>query len=164
MGLLNQKNLWPTLIYQFDHLGHPNLARIKTTKYVESIVVNNSNSRIPPFNHSGKILPFPFFVFKAFVRWMSGSGFSGSIVRIPSTYYGCWCQVGTNSTNFFHWKILQIFTYNITVLQVNHFSLYCRIPCVAYNLRKTQMLTFDGKFRLISGWYQYFSCCGKSYK
>ena len=23
MGILNQKNLWPTLIYQFEHLGHP---------------------------------------------------------------------------------------------------------------------------------------------
>jgi hypothetical protein len=25
MGLLNQKNLWPTMIYQFEHLGHPNI-------------------------------------------------------------------------------------------------------------------------------------------
>ena len=25
MGILNQKNLWPTLIYQFEHLGHPKL-------------------------------------------------------------------------------------------------------------------------------------------
>ena len=25
MGILNQKNLWPTLIYQFEHLGHPSL-------------------------------------------------------------------------------------------------------------------------------------------
>ena len=23
MSILNQKNLWPTLIYQFEHLGHP---------------------------------------------------------------------------------------------------------------------------------------------
>jgi hypothetical protein len=23
MGILNQKNLWPTLIYQFEHFGTP---------------------------------------------------------------------------------------------------------------------------------------------
>ena len=25
MGILNQKNLWPTLIYQFEHFGTPSL-------------------------------------------------------------------------------------------------------------------------------------------
>ena len=50
MGILNQKNLWPTLIYQFEQLGHPNDARLFIEIYINSVSTNKWNN-LRKFRH-----------------------------------------------------------------------------------------------------------------
>ena len=38
MGILNQKNLWPTLIYQFEHLGHPHAQDCNVINFVPDLL------------------------------------------------------------------------------------------------------------------------------
>jgi hypothetical protein len=45
MDILNQKNLWPTLIYQFEHIGTPYwiFSSVWTRKKIQFIKLNISN-------------------------------------------------------------------------------------------------------------------------